>query len=87
MKVVLAQPPVEDFYDTNVRLQPIGLCYIKAAVRKHLPEVEVVVRDYHTGYGRRTVAIPPALGYLSEYYADADRSPFSSFHRYYHFGA
>lgn len=87
MKVVLVQPPVQDFYDTDVRLQPIGLCYIKAAVRKHRPDVEVVVRDYHTGYGRRTVAIPPALRYLSEYYAVADRSPFSSFHRYYHFGA
>ena len=36
MKVLLAQPPVEDFYDTDVRLQPIGLCYLKAAVKQHL---------------------------------------------------
>ena len=86
MKVVLVQPPVEDFYDTDVRLQPIGLCYIKAAVEKYLPGVEVIVRDYHRG-GRRTAAIPPALGYLTEYYSVADRSPFSTFHRYYHFGA
>jgi radical SAM superfamily enzyme YgiQ (UPF0313 family) len=87
MKVALVQPPVEDFYDTDVRLQPIGLCYIKAAVKQHLPQVEVVVRDYHTGHGRRTVAIPPALRYLDAYYPVADRSPFSTFHRYYHFGA
>ena len=86
MKVVLVQPPVEDFYDTDVRLQPIGLCYIKAAVEKYLPGVEVIVRDYHRG-GRRTAVIPPALGYLNEYYSVADRSPFSTFHRYYHFGA
>src|SRR5207244_8256547 len=29
MKVILIQPPVQDFYDTDVRLQPIGLCYLK----------------------------------------------------------
>ncbi len=86
MRVVLVQPPVEDFYDTDVRLQPIGLCYIKAAVKKHLPRVEVIIRDYHRACGRRTVAIPQALDYLSAYYPVADQSPFSTFHQYYHFG-
>ncbi|MGH7769704.1 MAG: B12-binding domain-containing radical SAM protein, partial [Candidatus Binatia bacterium] len=86
MKVVLIQPPVQDFYDTDVRLQPIGLAYLKAAVKKHLPEIEVVIKDYHRGCGRRTVPIPKPLGYLSEYYPVADQSPFSTFHRFYHFG-
>jgi radical SAM superfamily enzyme YgiQ (UPF0313 family) len=86
MKVLLIQPPVQDFYDTDVRLQPIGLAYIKAAVKKHLPDVGIVIKDYHGGCGRRTVAIPQELRYLKDYYAIADRSPFSTFHRYYHFG-
>jgi radical SAM superfamily enzyme YgiQ (UPF0313 family) len=86
MKVLLIQPPIQDFYDTDVRLQPIGLCYIKAAVRKFLPDVDVEIRDYHSGYGRWTVAIPNELRYLTEYYPVADKSPFSTFHRYYHFG-
>jgi radical SAM superfamily enzyme YgiQ (UPF0313 family) len=86
MKVVLIQPPIEDFYDTDVRLQPIGLCYLKAAVSKHLPEVDVIIRDYHRGWGRRTAPVPAALGYLADYYPAADKSPFSMFHRYYHFG-
>ena len=86
MKVLLVQPPVRDYYDTDIRLQPIGLCYIKAAVKKYLPGVEVVVRDYHRGHGRRTVPLPKELSYLSEYYPVADRSPFSAFHEYYHFG-
>ncbi len=86
MKVLLIQPPVQDFYDTDVRLQPIGLCYLKAAVKKHLPDIEIVVKDYHGGAGRKTVAIPKELRYLSEYYAVDDKSPFSTFHRYYHFG-
>jgi radical SAM superfamily enzyme YgiQ (UPF0313 family) len=86
MRVLLVQPPVEDFYDTDVRLQPIGLCYLKAAVRKHLPDVDVIIRDYHGGCGRRTVAVPKELRYLTGYYRVADKSPFSTFHQYYHFG-
>jgi radical SAM superfamily enzyme YgiQ (UPF0313 family) len=86
MKLLLIQPPVQDFYDTDVRLQPIGLCYLKAAVKKHFPDVEVITKDYHGGCGRKTVTIPRELRYLADYYAVADKSPFSAFHQYYHFG-
>jgi radical SAM superfamily enzyme YgiQ (UPF0313 family) len=86
MKLLLIQPPVQDFYDTDVRLQPIGLAYLKAAVNKYLPEVDVIIKDYHAGCGRRTVAIPKELLYLKDYYSMADKSPFSTFDRYYHFG-
>jgi radical SAM superfamily enzyme YgiQ (UPF0313 family) len=86
MKVLLIQPPVQDFYDTDVRLQPIGLCYLRAAVKKHIPDIDVIIKDYHGGCGRRTVAVPKELRYLTEYYPVADKSPFSTFHQYYHFG-
>jgi radical SAM superfamily enzyme YgiQ (UPF0313 family) len=86
MKVLLIQPPVQDFYDTDMRLQPIGLCYLKAAVKKHLPDVEVIIKNYHGGCGRRTVAVPKELRYLTDYYPVADKSPFSTFHQYHHFG-
>ena len=86
MKVVLVQPPIQDFYDTDVRLQPIGLCYLKAAVKKWVPGAEVIIKDYHHGFGRKTVTLPSALHYLSAYYPVADKSPFSAFHQYYHFG-
>ncbi len=86
MRVVLIQPPVQDFYDTDVRLQPIGLAYLKAAVRKHQPDVEIIIKDYHGGCGRKTVAIPQELAYLTDYYPVADKSPFSTFHQFYHFG-
>lgn len=87
MKILLLQPPVQDFYDTDVRLQPLGLACLKAALGRRLPDVGVEVRDYHQGWGRRTVPVPPELGYLAEYYPAPDRSPFSTFHGYYHFGA
>ena len=86
MRILLIQPPVQDFYDTDVRLQPIGLCYLKAAVKKHLPDVDVIIKDYHGGCGRHTVAVPKELRYLTNYYPVTDKSPFSTFHQYYHFG-
>ena len=85
-KVVLIQPPVQDFYDTDVRLQPIGLSYLKAAVKKYFPDVDVIIKDYHRGFGRKTVPLPKPLQYLSDYYPASDKSPFSTFHQYYHFG-
>ncbi|RPJ54512.1 MAG: radical SAM protein [Acidobacteria bacterium] len=87
MKLLLLQPPIQDYYDTELRLQPIGLCYLKAAVQRHLPEVKVVIRDFHAGHGRRTVAVPQQFRYLRAYYPVKDLSPFSLFHAYFHFGA
>jgi radical SAM superfamily enzyme YgiQ (UPF0313 family) len=87
MKVLLIQPPVRDFYDTDIRLQPLGLCMLKAVVKKLLPDVEVIIKDYHQGYGRKTIPYPTELSYLKEYYPFPDASPFSMFHNYYHFGA
>jgi radical SAM superfamily enzyme YgiQ (UPF0313 family) len=85
--VVLVQPPIEDFYETRVRALPLGLCYLKAAVKREIPEVEVRVFDLRTGFGKRTIAPPPELSYLKDYYPFADSSPFSTFHNYYRFGA
>jgi radical SAM superfamily enzyme YgiQ (UPF0313 family) len=87
MKLVLLQPPIEDFYETDVRLQPIGLCYLKAAVKRHLPGIQVIIKDYHHGWGRRTIPVPEELAYLKDFYAWPDKSPFSSFYHYFHFGA
>jgi len=87
MKLLLLQPPVQDFYDTDIRLQPLGLCMLKAAVKKFLPHVEVLVKDYHQGLGRTTIPLPAELAYLRQYYLYSDLSPFSTFHHYYHFGA
>jgi len=87
MKVLLLQPPVEDFYNTDIRLQPIGLAYLKAAAQKHIPGVRVTIRDYHHGWGRKTIPLPKELAYLKDYYSKDDKSPFSTFHHYYHFGA
>lgn len=87
MKLLLIQPPIEDFYETDIRLQPIGLCYLKAAVQKALPDVNVRILDFHQGWGRKTIPLPKELHYLRPYYPVPDKSPFSAFHAYFRFGA
>lgn len=87
MKLVLIQPPVQDFYDTDIRLQPLGLASLKSAVKTHLPHIKVVLKDFHHGWGRKTTPFPKEFHYLKEYYAQDDKSPFSSFRHYYHFGS
>ncbi len=57
-----------------------------------MPNVEVIIRDFHRGLGdklagRRTIPIPRELKYLKEYYPVPDKSPFSTFFEYFHFGA
>jgi alpha-acetolactate decarboxylase len=86
--IILIQPPVRDFYDTDIRLQPVGLCSIKAAAQEYLAgDVRITVKDYHHGWGRRTVPIPEEMSYLADYYVPGDKSPFCAFGPYYHFGA
>jgi radical SAM superfamily enzyme YgiQ (UPF0313 family) len=87
MKILLIQPPIQDFYDTDIRLQPLGLCMLKAAAKKYLPHIQVLVRDYHQGHGRKSIPLPGELSYLREYFKYPDTSPFSSFFHYYHFGS
>ncbi|MBN1625915.1 MAG: B12-binding domain-containing radical SAM protein [Deltaproteobacteria bacterium] len=87
MKIILIQPPISDFYDTDIRLQPLGLCMLKASVKRHIPDVEVIVKDFHQGRGRRTIPYPRELAYLKDYYRYHDKGPFSTFHHFYHFGA
>ena len=86
MKIVLIQPPIQDFYDTVERLQPLGLAYLKA-VLVQLPAIQVAIRDYHHGHGRTSIPLPEELTYLRPYYNRHDTSPFSTFNQYYHFGA
>ena len=46
MKVLLVQPPIEDFYDTPIRTYPLGLLYLAAAVGEI---ADVALLDARTG--------------------------------------
>jgi radical SAM superfamily enzyme YgiQ (UPF0313 family) len=83
MKVLLIQPPIEDFYYTPIRTQPIGLAYLASSL--HSEGHEVAILDCRTGR-MREIPIPPELSYLKDFYPFNDRSPFALYRGYYHFG-
>jgi tRNA A37 methylthiotransferase MiaB len=83
MKILLIQPPTQDFYQTSIRIQPIGLAYLAASLKKEGHEVEIL--DCQTE-AKKTIPIPAELSYLNDFYPLKDRSPFKLYSGYYHFG-
>ena len=83
MKILLIQPPIQDFYQTSIRTQPIGLAYLAASLQTYGHEVEIL--DCQTEK-RRSIPIPSELSYLKDFYPFNDRSPFKLYSGYYHFG-
>jgi len=83
MKVLLIQPPIQDFYQTSIRTQPIGLAYLAASLKTKGHEVEIL--DCQTKR-KKSISIPPELSYLRDLYPFNDRSPFKLYTGYYHFG-
>jgi radical SAM superfamily enzyme YgiQ (UPF0313 family) len=83
VKVLLIQPPIEDFYDTSIRTYPLNLLYLAAKIRD-LCDVSVV--DLRTGR-KRALPFPQTFQDLAPFYRDDVYTPFSLFRRYYRFGA
>lgn len=83
MKVLLIQPPIEDFYDTSIRTYPLALLYLAAAIRD---VCDVSVVDLRSNRRPRAIKNHP-FPELRDYYRDDHYSPFSLFRKYYRFGA
>ena len=83
MKILLIQPPIQEFYQTSIRTQPIGLAYLAASLKIKGHEVEIL--DCQTEK-KKSIPIPSELSYLGDFYPFNDRSPFKLYTGYYHFG-
>lgn len=81
MKVLLVQPPVEDYYDTPIRTYPLGLAYIAARIQD---VCDVSILDCRTGHRGRTSEND--FPELDEFYRRDRRGPFSLFTRYSRYG-
>ncbi len=82
--ILLIQPPVRDFYATAKRSIPYGLACIAASLIKHGFSVEIL--DGLATSKSRNIPLPAEMGYLCEFYANPDLSPFALFHQFKHFG-
>lgn len=75
MKVLLVQPPIEDFYDTAVRTYPLALACIAAKVRDIC---DVVILDCRTGIRPQPIKNHD-FPELEPFYRDDRQTPFSLF--------
>lgn len=83
-KVVLVQPPVEDFYLTLKRTMPVGLASIAAVLKKNGYEPHII--DGLATRKQKPIPKPEHFNYLDQYYSQKDISLFSLFHSFRHFG-
>lgn len=82
MKVLLIQPPIEDFYDTSIRTYPLALLYLATKIRA-LADVSIL--DFRTGRKPKVLRHHP-FPELEPYYREGVSTPLSFFARYYRFG-
>src|SRR5262245_15233963 len=84
MKILLIQPPVEDFYQTSLRTLPVGLLYLAASLRRAGIDVEIL--DCQATMHKHVLQVPPEFAYLKRYYQPGNLSPFKLFSHYRHYG-
>jgi hypothetical protein len=82
--IVLVQPPIRDFYLTAKRTIPYGLASIATGLIT--AGFSVSIFDALATRQSRTLSLPQEMTYLQTFYGNPDRSPFSLFHGYRHFG-
>lgn len=79
MKVLLVQPPLEDFYTTPIRLYPLGLLYAAAVFERAGCAVEIL--DCLSPLRKTQIPVPPDFAYMKPF---MDNPYF--FNGYYRFG-
>jgi len=83
-KVILVQPPLEDFYLTNKRTIPYGLSSIATSIRKSGFDVEIL--DSLATNKSKKIDYPNEFSFLLPFYGKKDLTAFSLFHEFKHFG-
>jgi anaerobic magnesium-protoporphyrin IX monomethyl ester cyclase len=81
MKVLLVQPPIEDFYDTTIRTYPLSLLCLATKI-KDICDVSIV--DFRSNKKRMLKKNP--FPELKPFYRADVYTPFSLFHSYSRFG-
>jgi anaerobic magnesium-protoporphyrin IX monomethyl ester cyclase len=69
-KVILVQPPIEDFYLTKKRTIPYGLASIAASIQEQGFSVEIL--DALATNKSKTIAYPEEFSYLKKFYCQKD---------------
>lgn len=79
MNICLVNPPIEDFYTTGIRRQPLGLLYIASALESAGHSLSLI--NCHTKK-RGRMETPPAFSYLEKYMHGDLKFPFAGYSHY-----
>ncbi|PKL17414.1 MAG: radical SAM protein, partial [Spirochaetae bacterium HGW-Spirochaetae-5] len=83
MKITLINPPIEDFYVTGIRRQPLGLLYIASALIKG--GFKPVLLNCHSGK-KSVMELPAEFSYLKPYINNSDPGIRFPYKNYTHYG-
>ena len=83
MRACFINPPIQDFYSTSIRRQPLGLLYVMASVKSRGYDVSFI--NGHSPK-KHEVPVPDELRYLERYRQNDDPRYAFPFKRYQHFG-
>lgn len=82
MKITLINPPIEDFYITGIRRQPLGLLYIGSSLRAAGYNPSLL--NCHSGK-KNVIELPDCFSYLKPYIGNPDpelRFPYKNYSHY-----
>lgn len=83
MRILLINPPIQDFFFTPQRAYPLGILYL--ATMLECRGFEVKVLNALETDKKLTLKLPQEFSYLKRYY-QPNKSPFCLFYNYCHFG-
>ncbi|MFH1692397.1 MAG: cobalamin-dependent protein [Candidatus Omnitrophota bacterium] len=83
MKVLLINPPLEDFFFTPQRAYPLGILSLGTVLEQAGFEVKIL--NCLEDYTKKSLPLPHGFAYLARYYK-VNLSPFHLFSHYYRFG-
>jgi radical SAM superfamily enzyme YgiQ (UPF0313 family) len=83
MKITLINPPIEDFYVTGIRRQPLGLLYIASTLRN--AGINPVLLNCHSGK-KSVMELPSEFSYLKPYINNPDPGVRFPYKNYTHYG-
>lgn len=83
LNITLINPPIDDFYITSIRRQPLGLLYIAGSLQEKGHTVTLI--NCHTPK-KHPLPLPEEFSYLNEFINHPDPSLRFPFKQYYRFG-
>lgn len=83
MKVLLINPPIEDFFFTPQRAYPLGILSLGTVLQQAGFQVKAL--NCLQDYTKKSLCLPRDFAYLARYYK-VNLSPFHLFSHYYRFG-